>query len=161
MSFNQQGFGPIGGENMLAPAIWAYRTDDALNDVIAAGYFDDKLYQIENGDYVFITAAGGNGIGVLSNNGSNVDVSLIDGGGSGGISIKEVASPYTVLEADEILIITGTDTVTLGANLSGKTVYSADGCTLSITPENVPALIPAGQSYTLYYRSSTGGYIVA
>ena len=160
MAFDQQKFGPIGGENMIAPAQWSYRSsDDAIADVAASGYFNEKIYQLETGDNIYIAASDAAGLFEVTNDGSDITLTNITDGGGGSTSKKEVSTPYTVLASDEILFVSGTGVVTIPAGLDNKTIYSVDGCSLNAAPENVPALIPSGQSYTLYYRSTTGAYV--
>jgi len=102
MSFDQQGFGPIGGENMLASAVWSYRTSDTLADIQVASYFDDKVFQIEDGDFLVVTSSDASAIGFFSNDGSTVSVTIIEG--SEGVenpwppfvSVDDTDSPVTV-----------------------------------------------------------------
>ena len=59
--------------------IWHYKSSgDALNTIDAAGYFNDKVSEINVGDVIFIYASNGFGITtVVSNDGSAVDTADI------------------------------------------------------------------------------------
>lgn len=81
MSFDQSNFGPIGGENMLAPAQWSYRSNvDTVSSISAAGYFDDKQYQLESGDMIYVQ--GSDGVAWKIVNVSVSGISLSDLGGT-------------------------------------------------------------------------------
>jgi len=97
MSFNQKNFGPIGGENMVAPAQWSYRTgDDAIAEVSAAGYFNDKVYQLESGDNIYIAASDSVGLYEIVNDGEQITLTSITSGGGGG-GVESVSAQERVL----------------------------------------------------------------
>jgi len=81
---------------------------------------------------------------------------------SGQGSSKTVDEDYAVQPEDYVLRVTGNRTITLPATRSNEiTVYAATGSvTLSETPENQPNPITIGNSYTLIYDETLGGYFV-
>jgi len=99
MAFDQQGFGPIGGENMLAASVWSYRTSDSLADIQAASYFNDKVYQIEDGDFLFANTSDAVAFGFFNNDGSNVTVTIIEGSEG----VENPWPPYREVSADTAL----------------------------------------------------------
>lgn len=70
MPFTQSSFAPIGGQNSPSPSIWSYRTADLIADVIAAEYFNDKKFELERGDQLFIIAFDGGGLYAYSDSSS-------------------------------------------------------------------------------------------
>ena len=54
MSFNQDNFSPIGANSSNGPRFWSYRTTDPMSEVLAVGYFSQKKYQLEDGDFIYI-----------------------------------------------------------------------------------------------------------
>ena len=59
MAFNQDGFAPVGGQTTIASAVYSYTTTDAISQVSQSGYFDDKSYQLEVGDWIMASASDG------------------------------------------------------------------------------------------------------
>lgn len=54
MAFTQETFAPISASATTAPKLYAYSTSDAIATVQASGYFDDKKFQLEEGDVVYV-----------------------------------------------------------------------------------------------------------
>ncbi len=139
---------------------YVYQTDDTSAEVQEAGYFIKSRFDLVDGDgcgaLIRCCCSDNFFEGFTDSDGTITPVS--DGAV---VNIKEVSTPYTLQSTDEIVIVNGAGTVTVPDGFQGKTIYSVDGCTLSVTPENVPALIPLGQAYTIYYRASTGSYFSA
>ena len=52
MTFNNDNFGTIGGESVVAPSVYSYSSDDSLATVLAADYFYSKRFVLETGDWV-------------------------------------------------------------------------------------------------------------
>jgi len=119
MAFDQSGFAPLGGENTNSPTIWGYRSADSLTDIQASGYFNPKVYQIEQGDFVFITASASIAFGYFNNDGTNVTTVIIEG--SEGIenpwpTFTEVSGDTTITQTVQCLAVdasAGDVTITL------------------------------------------------
>lgn len=126
MSFEQSQFGPIGGENLIAPSLWSYRTPDSINDVVSSGYFNDKYYQIEDGDYLFVTASDSQAFATLTKDASNVIVTVIEG--TAGVELvwppfNDITDDYEITKTVECLAVDCTDgdvTITLPALRGGN-----------------------------------------
>ncbi len=87
---------------------------------------------------------------------------------SGGEVSKTVTAPYTVLESDKLLRVTGTGNVTIPANREIKlTVYAVDGLDFvdensnPLVIENKPSNLAAGDVLTLYWDKTLSGYFAA
>lgn len=52
MAFTQSTFASTGAHSGPTPNVYAYSTEDAIVDVIGAGYFDPKKFQLEPGDLI-------------------------------------------------------------------------------------------------------------
>jgi len=52
MAFTQDTFATVGAQSTDTPTIYSYKTDDTSAVVIAAGYFIDKVNQLDAGDVV-------------------------------------------------------------------------------------------------------------
>ena len=122
MAFNQANFGPIGGENMLAAAVWSYRTSDSLADIQGASYFNDKVFQIENGDFLFANTSDAVAFGFFNNDGTNVTVSIIEGSEG----VENPWPPFRVVSEDTAL--------------QGPTDCIAVDCTAGDVTIEIPAL---------------------
>ena len=60
MSFTQSSFGPISAHgNSDMPNIWTYRTSDTKEQVSQEGYFQDKINQMSEGDFLSVCALDG------------------------------------------------------------------------------------------------------
>ncbi len=58
--FTQESFVTIGAHsNSSAPRLYSYRTEDSLVDVRQDGYFNEKINQINDGDFINIAASDG------------------------------------------------------------------------------------------------------
>ena len=92
---------------------------------------------------------------VIDSTGNSMPVATL--GGS-----QTIDEDYTVLPTDYSLRVTGARIITVPDELPREfTIYAADSVvTLSVTPENEPATIPAGSSYTLIWDATLAGYYV-
>ena len=58
MAFTQETFAPVSTRASLTPGIWTYFTNDDFVEVFGTGYFNDKIFQLEPGDLIYITIGG-------------------------------------------------------------------------------------------------------
>lgn len=140
MAFNQGSFGPIGGENMLAAAVWSYRTGDSLADIQAAAYFNDKVFQIEDGDFLFANTSDAVAFGFFNNDGSNVTVTIIEGSAG----VENPWPPYREVSADTAL--------------QGATDCIAVDCSAGNVTIEIPAL--AVGNYNVKKIDSTANVVI-
>jgi|9_EtaG_2_1085328.scaffolds.fasta_scaffold15176_2 hypothetical protein len=86
MAFTENNFGPIGGENIAAPAHWSYRSAiDTLAETTAIGYFNDKINQLESGDNIYINASDSVGWYKVANDGDEITLTPVSDGGNSGV----------------------------------------------------------------------------
>jgi hypothetical protein len=57
MAFTQNTLATVGAQASPAPTIYSYKTDDLISDVLSAGYFYEKRYQLNPSDKIMVTAA--------------------------------------------------------------------------------------------------------
>lgn len=80
MAFNQEGLNLVSGSKRgKAPAIYAYKTTDAIADVNTSGYFNTIAASLEVGDLIYcVTSTGSTAVAtlvyVVSNASGVVDV---------------------------------------------------------------------------------------
>ena len=75
--FTQSSFGPISSHgNSDMPNIWTYRTSDLLSQVAVSGYFQVKINQINNGDFINIDASDGKVNAVFLKSGNIISVTI-------------------------------------------------------------------------------------
>ena len=110
MPFTQTTFAPVGGITSNTPAIYSYSTDDTLATVSAADYFDDKRFQLEPGDIIYIDAT--DQANFIIYEGVGIPSTPLPGGSST-TSIVRVSTDYQVLITDEYVITDGGNTITL------------------------------------------------
>ena len=126
MAFDQSGFAPMGGENTNTPTLWGYTTTDSLATVSASGYFNNKVFQIEAGDFLFVVSGNDRAIGYFGNDGTNVTTVIIEG--SEGIetpwpAFTEVNTDTTITATVQCLAVDasgGDVTITLPALGNGN-----------------------------------------
>lgn len=80
MAFSRSGWTPIGGQSKKgsAPAVWAYKSADAIATVNTAGYFNAVSDEVSVRDIIFVVDSATptlNIVSVLSNASGVVDVS--------------------------------------------------------------------------------------
>lgn len=63
MAFTQETFAPVGANSTNAPATYSYRSNDSLASIQATGYFQPKIFQLNDGDIVLVSASDGYGVG--------------------------------------------------------------------------------------------------
>lgn len=59
MSFDQQTFAPVATNSTDAEAIYSYRSSDTIAEVLATGYFEDKIDQFKEDDWIFMALGDG------------------------------------------------------------------------------------------------------
>lgn len=59
MSFTQSTFAPVGAHSSDTPNLFSYKTLDSLSEVIEADYFEIKMFQLREGDFMLIQASDG------------------------------------------------------------------------------------------------------
>lgn len=161
MAFDLQTFLPLSAQaNSSAPRVFTYETTDSFSDIVVTDYFIDKINEIDSGDLLYSVTSDGEFFNVFQVSGSSISLSAPPNGDNS----KTVDDDYTILPTDKDIRVTGARTITVPASLPNQvTVYAVDSVvTLSVTPENEPATIPAGLSYTLIANAdaSPDGYYV-
>ncbi len=61
MSFTQQSFATVGAQSTDTPNLYGYKSTDSLSTVLVAGYFVDKQFQLEEGDFILSQLSDFNG----------------------------------------------------------------------------------------------------
>lgn len=54
--FDQSNYGPVGGEQLIAPSIYSYRSEDSMAEIVSPFYFNEKQFQLEEGDLIYIVS---------------------------------------------------------------------------------------------------------
>lgn len=100
MAFNKANFGPLGGQSKKgiggAPAMWAYKTDDAHATVDGAGYFNTVRDMLSIGDLIYVAV-------VTNLNASNEALST-----AGFHVVKDKST--TAIDVTDVTVLTVTDT---------------------------------------------------
>lgn len=73
--FDQGTFAPISSHSSLSPKAYTYYTEDTIQTVLGVGYFDDKKFQLEPGDWIFCNLPSGHHILKVGASTDSVDVS--------------------------------------------------------------------------------------
>lgn len=60
MAFNGNSFAPVSAAASNPPRVYSYASDDNLAAVLTAGYFTDKKFQLDEGDWILAVLADGN-----------------------------------------------------------------------------------------------------
>ena len=111
MAFTQTTFAPVGGISSNTPAVYTYTTDDTLSTVIAADYFNDKRFQLEGGDLIYVDAT--DEANLIVYEGVGLPSSPFSGGGASTPTIVRISGDYTILVGDDYVITDGGNTITL------------------------------------------------
>lgn len=56
MAFTQDTFNPVAPNSSNGPRFWSYETSDPIDDVLAIGYFNDKKFQLNRYDFIYVAA---------------------------------------------------------------------------------------------------------
>lgn len=72
MAFDNDNFGAIGGEALIAPAVWSYRTNDTIDAVSSAEYFISKQFQLEAGDIIICYCSDGSVTGIVKSDSKSI-----------------------------------------------------------------------------------------
>lgn len=106
MAFDQSFFSPVGSVSSAAPTIYSYETTDTISQVSAADYFDDKKFQLNVNDLIYVSA-------------SDADRYIVykgEGNPSGGLplslSLVKISDDYQVLTSDQYIVSSGGNTIT-------------------------------------------------
>jgi len=138
MAFTQETFAPVGPQSTQAPTIYSYSTGDNLAAVKGTAYFDDKKYQLEDGDVLLAQCSDGFAIlEVSGTDGSVISPELTGSVDSTVISNKADVLTNGVLVGDEITLNEGNyyfENVDLGTDviiLPGGSIIKGGTATLS------------------------------
>lgn len=128
MAFDKLFFAPIGGNASKAAAIFGYVTDDTLSDVASIGYFSGASDNINPGDTITVKASDGNALlVVLPDNVTAVELPPV---------VVEITGDYDVSPLDDVIIFTGSPTITLLADPNKPIVIKNDGAGSGILDGN-------------------------
>jgi hypothetical protein len=146
--FTQDTFAPISAHATTSPKVYSYQTDDDIDTVLGAGYFDEKKFQLETGDWIFCSVSSGNRmLQVSSNTGAveTTDVSL-----ERQIIVRS-ASDFNNTRSDVVYFVDGVVDM-------GSTSIDVPAGGLFLTGHNfvVSKLISSEENYTMF-TSPVGG----
>ena len=122
MAYDDKKLAPVGAVSPAAPTLWSYKTDDLIATVKASGYFDEAATKIREHDIIWVSA---------------LDFEeFIDWGGVGMPSIPaieiplvvvEISANYDVTTLDDVIVFTGSPTITLLAEPTKPIIIKNDG----------------------------------
>ena len=132
--FEQSKFATVGAQSAPSASVYSYTTDDDLSTVTTAGYFEDKQFQLDEGDWILLYFNDGHSaLRVTSDTTTALPIDFSANLPAGGYT-------YGVKTADQILALTGAT--------NGDNVWASDA------DQSTP--------YTYYNGSwySTGGGVL-
>ena len=129
MAFTQSSFTPIGAHsNSDSPRLFSYRSADSFATIQSSNYFDDKINQINDGDFIQLDSSDSNAMMVFVKSGSTLSIASI--------------SSESGLDS-EIIVDQSNIATTLGGTIDSTKVYILDGI-IDFTGTGLNIEVPAG-----------------
>ncbi len=105
MPFSRDTFLPVSAQaNSNAPRVWSYQTQDTEAEVLTSGYFNEKVNEIDDGDFNFVVNSESAFLGGFNVSNGNVEMVLLTGFS---LSQDQIDAIDSIVEVPDDFILLG------------------------------------------------------